>query len=109
MEAIRHLDELISSGKEAVRLVENLIKFYRDLLIYKNTNTSEEDQLLYSNAEFIELANKLSNNLVFFYIDILNKSQTDMKWTNNAKLYMELALIKMVDKVFKCCIERLLR
>ena len=101
VKAIKLLDELIDMGKESQRLVEDLIKFYRDLLIYKNTNTSEEDQLLYGNDDFKVLANNLSNNMVFFYIDILNKTQNDMKFTNNAKLYMELALIKMVDRVEK--------
>lgn len=101
VEAISQLDELVLLGKEAPRLVENLIKFYRDLLIYKNTDTDENDQLLYQNADFLELTRKLSNNLVFFYIDVLNKAQNDMKHTNNSKLYMELALIKMVDKIEK--------
>ncbi len=101
VEAIKLLDELILLGKEAPRLVENLIRFYRDMLIFKNTNVQESEQLLYNDPEFIELSNKLSNNMIFFYIDVLNKTQNDMKYTNNAKLYMELALIKMVDRVEK--------
>jgi DNA polymerase-3 subunit gamma/tau len=101
IEAIKLLDELVLLGKEAPRLVENLIKFYRDLLIYKNTSITGDEQLIFSNDDFIKLSEKLSNNMIFFYIDILNKTQNDMKWTNNAKLYMELALIKMVDKVEK--------
>ena len=101
IEAIKQLDDLVLMGKEAPRLVGNLIKFYRDLLIYKNINTDEKDQLIYSQLDFIELSKKLSNNLIFFYIDALNKAQNDMKWTTNSKLYMELALIKMVDKVEK--------
>ncbi len=101
VEAITVLDELVAIGKESQRLVENLIKFYRDLLIFKNTRSSEESQLLFSKPEFLSLADKASNNLVFFYIDVLNKARNDMKFTNNAKLYMELALIKMVDKVEK--------
>ena len=101
VEAIRVLDELVSMGKEAPRLVENLIKFYRDMLIYKNTHTNEEDQIIFSNDNFITLAKKVTNNLIFFYIDILNQTQNDMKRTNNAKLYMELALIKMVDHIEK--------
>ncbi len=101
VEAIKQLDDLITLGKEAPRLVENMIKFYRDLLVFKNTNISDEDQIIFSNKDFIELSNKLSNNLTFFYIDVLNKAQNDMKWSTNAKLFMELALIKMVDKVEK--------
>ncbi len=101
VEAIKQLDDLVLLGKESPRLVENLIKFYRDLLIFKNVNTEDEDHLIYNNATFIELSKKLSNNMIFYYIDCLNKAQNDMKWTSNAKLYMELALIKMVDKVEK--------
>ena len=99
--AIEILDELITLGKESPRLVDNLIKFYRDMLIFKNTNVTVEDQFIYNNDEFVKLSDKLSNNMIFFYIDILNKTQNDMKFTNNAKLYMELALIKMVDRVEK--------
>ncbi|MCK5762392.1 MAG: hypothetical protein KAH16_05795, partial [Candidatus Izimaplasma sp.] len=101
IEAIKQLDELVLLGKEAPRLVSNLIKFYRDLLIFKNVNTDDMDQLIYTEPKFIELSRNLSNNLIFFYIDALNKAQNDMKWTTNSKLYMELALIKMVDKVEK--------
>ncbi len=101
IEAIKLLDELVLLGKEAPRLVENLIKFYRDLLIFKNTSITGDEQLIFSNDDFIKLSKKLSNNMIFFYIDILNKTQNDIKWTNNAKLYMELALIKMVDKIEK--------
>lgn len=101
VQAIKVLDELVAIGKESQRLVENLIKFYRDLLIFKNTRSSDDSQLLYTKPEFLSLADKVSNNLVFFYIDVLNRARNDMKFTNSAKLYMELALIKMVDKIEK--------
>ena len=99
--AIKVLDELTLLGKEAPRLVQNLIKFYRDMLIFKNTKVEDDEQIIFTNTHFIELSNKLSNNMIFFYIEVLNQTQNDMKRTNNAKLYMELALIKMVDHVEK--------
>lgn len=101
IDAINQMDDLINLGKESPRLVENLIQFYRDMLVFKNVDHFENEQLIYQDETFVELAGKISNNLLFFYIDVLNKAQQDMKWTNNSKLYMELALIKMVDKVEK--------
>jgi DNA polymerase-3 subunit gamma/tau len=71
------------------------------MLIFKNTNVSDEDQMIFANKNFITLSNQLSNNLIFHYIDILHTPPNDMKGTTNAKLYMELALIKMVDYIEK--------
>jgi DNA polymerase-3 subunit gamma/tau len=99
--AMKKLDELISLGKEAPRLIDNMIQFYRNVLIYKNTNVEEVDQLIFKDERFKELASSLSNNVVFFYIDILNKTMNDMRYTNNGKLFAELALIKLVDPVEK--------
>jgi DNA polymerase-3 subunit gamma/tau len=101
VEAIRILDDLIDSGKESKRLVDNLIMFYRDMLIFKNTNVTEDVQTIFSNKHFIELSRQLSNHMIFYYIDVLNKTQNDIKWSNSARLYVELALIKMVDKIEK--------
>lgn len=101
VEAIRILDDLIDSGKESKRLVDNLIMFYRDMLIFKNTNVTEDVQTIFSNRHFIELSRQLSNHMIFYYIDVLNKTQNDIKWSNSARLYVELALIKMVDKIEK--------
>lgn len=101
VKAISILDQLIDAGKESKRLIDNLIMFYRDMLIFKNTQVAEEAQLLFGNKEFIDLTNKLSNHMIFYYIDVLSKTQNDIKWSNNGKLYVELALIKMVDKIDK--------
>ncbi|MEC9484648.1 MAG: DNA polymerase III subunit gamma/tau [Candidatus Izemoplasma sp.] len=101
VKAIKILDALIDNGKESKRLVDNMIMFYRDMLIFKNTQVDQESQLIFSNETFVDLTKALSNNLIFYYIEVLNKTQNDMKWSNNARLYMELALIKMVDKIEK--------
>ncbi len=99
--AMKKLDELISLGKEAPRLIDNMIQFYRNVLIYKNTNVEDDEQLVYKEERFKELASSLSNNVVFFYIEVLNKTLNDMKFSNNGKLFAELALIKLVDPIEK--------
>jgi len=101
VKSISLLDELIMDGKEPQRLVDNMIAFYRNMLMFKNVNTDEFEQLIYRNEEFQTLAINLSNNSVFYYIEVLNKALHDMRFTTNAKLYMELAIIKMIDKVEK--------
>jgi DNA polymerase III subunit gamma/tau len=99
--AINELDNLIAEGKESHKLVDDLIKFYRDLLVYKNTKVTEEMKLIFKNERFIHLAKTLKNPSIFYYIDILNETQNTIRYAGNSKLYLELAFIKMIDVDFK--------
>ncbi|MFA5697556.1 MAG: DNA polymerase III subunit gamma/tau [Candidatus Izemoplasmatales bacterium] len=96
--AIKAMDELIVSGKEVPKICQNLIQFFRDVLVYKNVGATEGTSSLYQNEDFINLANTMNNQRLFFYLDILNKAQNDLKWSNSPRLYLELAFIKMTDK-----------
>jgi DNA polymerase-3 subunit gamma/tau len=95
--AIQAMDGLISDGKEVQKICQNLIQFFRDVLVYKNVGMTDDTSSLYTNAEFIELTKTMNNRRLFFYLDILNKTQNDIKWSNSPRLYLELALIKMTD------------
>ena len=44
-----------------------------------------------------ELSKKYSNDRIYFYLDILNGTQNDIKWSNQKRAYLELAIVKMID------------
>lgn len=96
--AISLMDELMVAGKEAQKICQNLIQFFRDILVYKNVGFNDSTPKLYQNENFSTLAKTISNRRIFFYLDILNKAANDIKWSNNPRLYLELALIKMTDE-----------
>ena len=89
------LEKIIDLGKEIPKICNDLISFYRDMLIYKNNPKVEK--ALYNNAEFIKLAKKTSNQKIYFYLNVLNEAQNNMKFTNQKRTYLELALVKMSD------------
>jgi len=95
--AIEAMNELIIDGKEVQKIVSNLLEFYRDLLMIKNVGTKESSSSLFLNERFIALSKSISNQRVFFYMDILNQTMNDIKWSNNPKLLLELAFLKMTD------------
>lgn len=95
--AIHAMDELIIAGKEVQKICQNLIQFFRDVLVFKNVGTTENTSSLYQNPEFLALTQSMNNRRLFFYLDILNKAQNDIKWSNSPRLYLELAFIKMTD------------
>ena len=90
---LNSLEEIIDLGKEIPKICSDLIAFYRDVLIFKNNpreNQSFKD-------EFKTIAKKISNNKVYFYLNALNEAQNNMKFTNQKRTYLELALVKMSD------------
>jgi len=97
-EAIRLMDDLLVQGKEVQKICMNMIQFYRDILVYKNVGFNDSTPKLYQNNNFSTLAKTISNRRLFFYLDVLNKAANDIKWSNNPRLYLELAFIKMTDE-----------
>jgi len=95
--AIEAMNTLIIEGKEVQKIAANLLEFYRDLLMYKNVGVTEFSSSLFLNEKFIALSKSMSNQRLFFYMDLLNKAMNEIKWSNNPKLYLELAFIKMTD------------
>ena len=92
---LNSLETIIDLGKEIPKICSDLIAFYRDMLLYKNNPKSEKS--LYKNQEFIKIAKKVSNNKIYFYLNVLNEAQNNMKFTNQKRTYLELALVKMSD------------
>jgi DNA polymerase-3 subunit gamma/tau len=101
VKAMDILDTLIAKGKESQKLLDDFIKFYRDVLMIKNTNHIEPFKVLHQHEAFRTLIEHLGNERVFYYIDVLHDTQQKMRFAGNAKLYLELAFLKMVDQEMK--------
>ena len=97
--AMQTLELWLDEGKEIPRIISDLIQFLRDILIYKNVDVSESQKAIYTHLLFQSLASRLSNQKIYLYLEVLNKTQNDIKWTNQKRAYLELALIKMSDDV----------
>jgi DNA polymerase III subunit gamma/tau len=95
--AMKTLDDLLIAGKEVPKIMANLIHFYRDLLVFKSVGFMDDMSKLLQNETFERLAKAHSNKRLFFYIDVLSKALSEVKWSNNPRLYLELAFIKMTD------------
>ena len=89
------LEVIIDLGKEIPKICTDMISFYRDMLIYKNNPKIEK--ALYNNKDFVVLAKKTTNQKIYFYLNVLNEAQNNMKFTNQKRTYLELALVKMSD------------
>ncbi|MBU8908397.1 DNA polymerase III subunit gamma/tau [Desertibacillus haloalkaliphilus] len=97
--ALKAVDELVREGKEPLRFIEDLIYYFRDMLLYQTAPALEEvlDRAAVDNA-FVELANEIANEWLFAVIESLNESQQEMKWSSHPKIFLELAVVKVCNQ-----------
>lgn len=87
--AMLMLKDLLAEGKEISRIVNDLILALRDILLEKSTKIEHK--------KYEEIVSIFSFPKIYFYLDVLNQLQQDMKWTHQKRAYVELALIKMME------------
>ena len=93
---LEYLEELLFQGKDPKRFVEDFILYYRDMLLFQAAPNLEESlERVMLDADFQELAKKISPNELYELIDVLNKAQQEMRWTNHPKIFLEVAIVKL--------------
>ena len=94
------VEGLIADGKEPLRLAEDLITFFRDLLLMQTNGDLEELlELVQAEEKFVQLAHNFSADTLYGFIDILAKTQQEMRFSHHTKIYLETALLKMSQHV----------
>ncbi|GEN31249.1 DNA polymerase-3 subunit gamma/tau [Cerasibacillus quisquiliarum] len=97
--SLARFDELIQNGKDPARFVYDMIYFLRDLLLYKSTSTLETllERATVDEA-FKTLAEDISVEWIQDAIMRMNECQQEIKWTNNPKVFIEIALISITNR-----------
>ena len=100
-DALNLSDEILENGKEAGNLISSIVKFCRSLLLYKNGALEETTKRIYNSEEFITLSEEMSESKLFYFIDVMINAQNKMKHANSQKVFLEIALLKIVDSCEK--------
>ena len=95
---IRSLDKLLDQGKEPIRLVEDLIYFFRDVLLFQSAPHLEEVlERVQVTEEFREKAQGYAKERLFAAIQRLSEAQNEMKWTNHPRVFLEVACVQLIQ------------
>ncbi|WP_170005873.1 DNA polymerase III subunit gamma/tau [Bacillus fonticola] len=96
--ALGQVDRLLQEGKDPARFLEDFIYFHRDLLLYKTAPTLRSSlKTVVVDDAFQQLANALTVDILSERIGILNETQQSMRFTHHARIYLEVALIKLAE------------
>ncbi|WP_071458781.1 DNA polymerase III subunit gamma/tau [Bacillus massilinigeriensis] len=94
--ALDALENLLMQGKEPARFIEDFIYYYRDMLLHKAAPEMEDSlERVLIDEGFKKLANEMDHGRIYEIIDILNKAQQDMRWTNHPRIFLEVAIVKL--------------
>ncbi|WP_041140289.1 DNA polymerase III subunit gamma/tau [Beduini massiliensis] len=95
---LNRIEEMFQTGIDVKRLTTDLIDILKDIIIYKNTQ--DKNCLFVLKQEEIEgIVPYITAEETFTYIDILIQADQQYKFASNAKLYFELAMLKIANKV----------
>jgi len=94
--ALQYLHDLLAEGKDPVRLIEDFLQYYRDMILFKHSPEMEEYfETVQIDHEFEKLSEKYQPEYIFKVIQILNEAQQEMKWTNHPRIFLEISLVKL--------------
>ena len=95
-EALEMIHKLVQDGKDASRIVEDLVVYCRDLLLYQQSPAMLEDtELGMLDEDFKKFAQEIEPEAVYQMINILNEQQENMRYTSHPTVYLEVLTVKL--------------
>lgn len=91
------IDKYDNNGKNFVKLAEEVINFYRNILLSINAKEYLEKNISYSEI-YEELQNKITEQEIIYNIKYFNEAIPEMKKSNNPKLLFETVIIRILNK-----------
>ena len=106
IDALNQVQEVIDDGKDLYNFVWEVIKYLKDILLFKATGKLE----LYSEAELAkikELAEKVSKEKLLNIIYLFSDLEKDIKWSTQKTIMLQAGIIKASAKTGNNGVEEL--
>ncbi|SFC35855.1 DNA polymerase-3 subunit gamma/tau [Alkalibacterium subtropicum] len=95
------LHQMMQEGKDANRLVEDVILFSRDILIYQKTKDDTLLKMSKVDESFKELTEGAHPEKIYDIIRIMNQTQLEMRSSTHAEVYLEVATVRLAQAEIK--------
>ncbi|MCH4891085.1 DNA polymerase III subunit gamma/tau [Acidaminobacter sp. JC074] len=106
---LTHLNDVVIGGKDLKRFTNQLIDYMRSLMLAKIS--SDLSNMINASDDAIERIKEqsayVSLDLLLRSINILTQVEVDSKWSSNARVILEIGLIKMIQPDLETSIEAL--
>ncbi len=94
---VKKIDDILFEGKDIVQFLKELIQYFRDILICKVAKTAESIIDVSKDVfdKMVEQGKSIEEDAVVFIIKDLSELENKIKWSQNQKVLLEVALIKI--------------
>lgn len=90
--------DVLAAGKDPARLIDDLIAYARDLLVYQSAPTLvDSGEIALAGDEFKSLAQELEAPWLFHVVNTLNRTQQQLRLTNQPELYLQVATVQLTQ------------
>ena len=96
-ESLNSVNEVLDDGKDITNLIWEIIKFVRDILVYKTTGSAD----LYSEDEILKiktLADKSTKERLMDIIFYLSELSNEIKMTTQKTIMFQVGIMKLCNK-----------
>jgi len=107
-ECIKNVDNILSDGKDITNFIWEIIKYIKDILVYKTSKISglyNEDEV----SQMKELSEKASKERLVNLICTLSEIENNMKWSSQKTILLQAGIIKLCNKEENINFEELLK
>lgn len=95
---LKTLSKMNESGADIKRLTFDIVQILKDVIIYKNTQ-NEDLLFVLSKDNITQIAPYITADECFEYIDILTNAMARYREVSDAKIYFEIACMRICNKV----------
>jgi DNA polymerase III, gamma/tau subunits len=97
LNALRVVDEVSVQGRDFTQFVGNLLWYLRNLMLVKSSDVSPQSLEISTESleRLKEIAAKLELTTIMRYIRILSDLNADMKYSDQKRILLEIAVIRM--------------
>ena len=96
--ALKLIHKLLDEGKDAQRLVEDVLLYCRDLMLYRQAPDEVTHlELGRLSAQFKELAAQIDPERIVTMVDVLNEELEAMRFSAHATVYLEVMTVRLAQ------------
>jgi len=95
---LKLISEFNNLGKDVVRLAEDIVLFFRDMVLYKHLpNIDEVSENVYTSDKLAEIAGMIDEDIIYQAIEKLGQAISDMRYSSNPKIVLEMTMLSLID------------